>query len=162
MKEHFENESVLSDFFITASRVSEVARRGMEEALKDGPECKFPVIEKIYCLMKHCGKNGELAVSDLVEFTGLSPQAVSRMLRGLEAEGLIERKSSPDDHRRILIRITEAGEEKRLACQTIVVQYLEDVIEEFGTDNLKKINELNFQLLRAFKRLEERKTMHLD
>ena len=75
---------------------------------------------------------------------------------------MIERKSSPDDHRRILIRITEAGEEKRLACQTIVVQYLEDVIEEFGTDNLKKINELNLQLLRAFKRLEERKTMHLD
>ena len=47
MKEHFENESVLSDFFITASRVSEVARRGMEEALKDGPECKFPVIEMV-------------------------------------------------------------------------------------------------------------------
>lgn len=160
MNEPFENDSILSDFFITASRVSEVARRGMEQALKDGPECKFPIIEKIYCLMKQCGNNNELAVSDLVEYTGLSPQAVSRMLRGLEAEGLIERKSSPDDHRRILIRITKTGEEKRLACQTIVVQYLEDVIEEFGTDNLKKVNELNVQLLRAFKKLEERKMSH--
>ena len=160
MNEPFENDSILSDFFITASRVSEVARRGMEQALKDGPECKFTIIEKIYCLMKQCGNNNELAVSDLVVYTGHSPQAVSRMLRGLEAEGLIERKSSPDDHRRILIRITKTGEEKRLACQTIVVQYLEDVIEEFGTDNLKKVNELNVQLLRAFKKLEERKMSH--
>ena len=87
-----QSEHVLSEFFITASKVSEVAARGLQDALKDAPKCHFQILQKLQCIISKNGDTREVAVSDFVRYTGLSPQAVSRLLRTLEKEGLIERK----------------------------------------------------------------------
>ncbi len=155
MENNYENGAVLSEFFMTASRVSEVASKGLSCALKDAPDCHFDLLAKIHCLANKEDGNGEVAVSDFVKFTGLSPQAVSRLLRGLESEGLIERKADPYDHRRTVIQITDSAEEKRRICQDMAVDYLNRVIKEFGVENVKKVNELNILLLDAFKKVEE-------
>jgi len=156
MENRYENNDVLSEFFLTASRVSEIAAKGLSNALKDAPQCHFDLLTKIHCLSDKEDGNSEAAVSDFVKYTGLSPQAVSRILRGLESEGLIERRADASDHRRTLVRITESGEKKRLICQGIAVEYLNRVMGEFGIENVKKVNELNILLLDAFKAVEEK------
>ena len=92
-----QSEHVLSEFFITASKVSEVAARGLQDALKDAPKCHFQILQKLQCIISKNGDTREVAVSDFVRYTGLSPQAVSRLLRVLEKEGLIERKADIND-----------------------------------------------------------------
>ena len=152
-----QTEAILTEFFITASKVSELATRGIYKALADAPECHFDILQKIYCLSKKSSDESSVAVSDLVRFTGLSPQAISRILRVLEREELICRKYDSNDHRRILIQITESGENKRLVCQKISAEYLYEVIKEFGVDNLRQLNDLNGILLRAFEAVENSK-----
>lgn len=152
-----QSEHVLSEFFITASKVSEVAARGLQDALRDAPKCHFEILQKLQCIIAKNGNKREVAVSDFVRYTGLSPQAVSRILRVLEKEGLIERKADLSDHRKTLIRITDSGEEKRRLCQTLSAEYLYEVIAEFGIENLQKLNELNSMLLIAFESVEQKK-----
>ncbi len=152
-----QSEHVLSEFFITASKVSEVAARGLQDALKDAPKCHFQILQKLQCIVSKNGDTREVAVSDFVRYTGLSPQAVSRLLRVLEKEGLIERKADINDHRKTLISITDDGETKRRVCQSMSADYLYEVIGEFGIENLKKLNELNTMLLIAFENVENRK-----
>ena len=41
-----QSEHVLSEFFITASKVSEVAARGLQDALRDAPKCHFEILQK--------------------------------------------------------------------------------------------------------------------
>ena len=152
-----QSEHVLSEFFITASKVSEVAARGLQDALRDAPKCHFEILQKLHCLIVKNNHDKDVAVSDFVRYTGLSPQAVSRLLRVLEKEGLIERNADINDHRKTLIKITENGETKRRVCQSMSADYLYEVIGEFGIENLKKLNELNNMLLIAFENVENNK-----
>lgn len=46
---------------------------------------------------------------DLVEQTHLRPPTVSVILRKMEAEGLVERRSDPDDLRAVRVYLSEAG-----------------------------------------------------
>ena len=48
---------------------------------------------------------------DLARALDAAPPVISALLRGLEARGLIARTLDPEDHRRVSLALTEAGEE---------------------------------------------------
>lgn len=57
---------------------------------------------------------GEQAQSELPQALGLDATGVVALLNGLEAEGLVERRRSPEDRRKHYVFITKAGR-RRLA-----------------------------------------------
>jgi DNA-binding MarR family transcriptional regulator len=54
---------------------------------------------------------GELRIGALAEAAGLAPPTVTRMLDGLEAEGVVERRHSKEDRRCVTASLTERGAE---------------------------------------------------
>lgn len=56
--------------------------------------------------------HGPLTPSELAEIEGVKRPTATRILRGLEADGLIERTPDPNDGRSALITITAEGRER--------------------------------------------------
>jgi len=52
---------------------------------------------------------GRCDIADIRAYLGLDSGLTSRLLRGLEDEGLIETRTHPDDRRRRIVGLTEAG-----------------------------------------------------
>jgi DNA-binding MarR family transcriptional regulator len=53
--------------------------------------------------------NGELTQSELVEMTHLRAPSISAILKKMEEEGLVERRSHPEDHRKTRVTLTQKG-----------------------------------------------------
>ncbi|WP_022882528.1 MarR family winged helix-turn-helix transcriptional regulator [Gryllotalpicola ginsengisoli] len=53
---------------------------------------------------------GEATSGAIARLEGISPQAMGVTVAALEARGLIDRTKDPDDGRRMLLRLTDAGE----------------------------------------------------
>ena len=56
--------------------------------------------------------SGPLEPSRLAELSGMSRQAVSALVKTLEADGLIARKAAPADARSIVLTLTPTGDER--------------------------------------------------
>ncbi|MCK7626028.1 MarR family winged helix-turn-helix transcriptional regulator [Streptomyces sp. RS10V-4] len=52
---------------------------------------------------------GELPVGQLAAGAGVSVPTATRMLQQLDAKGAVVRRRSPEDERRVLVRLTEDG-----------------------------------------------------
>jgi DNA-binding MarR family transcriptional regulator len=57
------------------------------------------------------GAHGPIALAALVEFEGINPTMLSRIVTKLDGEGLIRRMPNPDDQRAALVEATEQGHE---------------------------------------------------
>jgi len=53
---------------------------------------------------------GPQSVSDLAHAEHVRPQSMAQTVGELEADGLVKRRPDPDDRRRALIELTEAGQ----------------------------------------------------
>jgi DNA-binding MarR family transcriptional regulator len=60
-------------------------------------------------LLSVLDRSGEMLAGDLAEELGVSRPAITRMLNGLEQDGLIKRAANPLDGRSIIPRVTPAG-----------------------------------------------------
>ena len=54
-------------------------------------------------------RGGPTTASALARLERISPQSIGDTLAALEARGLVERHSDPDDGRRVVLSVTEAG-----------------------------------------------------
>jgi len=54
-------------------------------------------------------RGGPATSSELARLEQISPQSMGTTLAGLEARGLVERRSDPEDGRRAVLSITQAG-----------------------------------------------------
>ncbi len=63
--------------------------------------------EMLFVIEQHCFKL--MRQSELTKKLGVSRMTVSRMVRGLEKQGYVERRPSPFDRRGIVVRLTPAG-----------------------------------------------------
>ena len=73
------------------------------------PQGQFFMLERLHYAIVQWGDGDAIPVSSLAEQTRMLPAAVSRSLRQLEDAGLAERIPDPEDHRRVLVRLTPAG-----------------------------------------------------
>ncbi|HUA29999.1 MAG TPA: MarR family transcriptional regulator [Streptosporangiaceae bacterium] len=54
-------------------------------------------------------RGGPTTASALARLERISPQSIGATLAGLEARGLVERRSDPQDGRRVVLSVTDAG-----------------------------------------------------
>ena len=90
-------------------RLSTEGKRGAKMALESCPKCHFIMLEGVLMTIEEHGQNGTIYVSDLAAAVKQPLPAVSRALRQLEQDGLIERITDPNDRRKTLVRPTEKG-----------------------------------------------------
>ena len=92
---------------------------------------------------------------ELAEFTGLRPMHVSKLIRGLERAGLVERDSHPSDTRTMQLRVTARGAEVVVAARRIVSSMEERRLAPLGGAHSKQSDELRTTLLTLLRHAEE-------
>ena len=90
-------------------RLSTEGKRGAKMALESCPKCHFIMLEGVLMTIEEHGQNGTIYVSDLAAAVKQPLPAVSRALRQLEQDGLIERITDPNDRRKTLCAPRKRG-----------------------------------------------------
>jgi len=73
---------------------------------------------------------------------GMEATSLSRILKGLEERGFIERKPNPNDGRGVLIHLTSSGLEKRNLSKNAVLCFNDLVKENVSEEKLKTFFEV--------------------
>lgn len=81
-------------------------------------------------------------VTDLAKRMEILPPSISRVLRGLEKKGLIERKIEPFNRRNVYVLLSDKGREVLLSCSDRMDRLLMRVVEEVGQQDIDKLFEL--------------------
>ncbi len=107
-----------------------VARMYNEEAKKFGSTMAVG-----FTLLSVDPKTGTPSTS-LGPKMGMEATSLSRILKRMEEQGLIERKPNPNDGRGVLIHLTDFGLEKRNDSKDVVLQFNETVRAKVSQEKL--------------------------
>jgi DNA-binding MarR family transcriptional regulator len=77
-------------------------------------------------------REGSQSVSDLAAAERVRPQSMAQTVADLESAGLVDRSPDPDDGRRALVDLTEAGMEAILVSRRIREGWLAEEIEKLA------------------------------
>ena len=130
-------------------RLSTEGKRGAKMALESCPKCHFIMLEGVLMTIEEHGQNGSIYVSDLAAAVKQPLPAVSRTLRQLEQDGLIERITDPHDRRKTLVRPTEKGLDASRQVETAISRYFERVICRIPEEQREQLFSLTGVLLEA-------------
>ena len=73
---------------------------------------------------------------------GMEATSLSRILKTMEAKGLIERRPNPDDGRGVIIHLTEFGHEKRAYAKERVLTFNKAIKKNISEEKLKHFYEV--------------------
>ena len=73
---------------------------------------------------------------------GMEPTGLSRLLKSMEARGLIYRRQHPKDKRSILIHLTDFGKQKRDDSKAVVLHFNDFVARQIGPLKMKHFFEV--------------------
>ncbi len=80
---------------------------------------------------------------------GMEPTSLSRTLKNMEEQGLIERRPSKEDRRKVFVHLTDFGIEKREVSKQFVIRFNEELQKRIPRkvlngffESMKKINEV--------------------
>ena len=90
-------------------RLSKASKAGMRAALADCPKRHFPMLEGLLGYIRLHGQDGAVYISDLVQELHQPLPAISRTVRQMEQDGLVERFADPADRRKTLVRFSPKG-----------------------------------------------------
>jgi DNA-binding MarR family transcriptional regulator len=97
-------------------------------------------------------REGPRSTSDLAVAERVRPQSMAQTLTDLEAEGLIARRPDPDDRRRVLIELTDAGREALQADRRNREGWLTRAIDERLTPDEQAMLARSVELLERLSR----------
>ena len=81
-------------------------------------------------------KGEEVTAGSLAKRAELSPGAMTAMLDQLEAKEMITRRRSETDRRQVIVRMTDAGQEKLKAKRALWERYWHDALAEHSEAEL--------------------------
>ena len=140
----------LCELLATTERIWKTSAEGSRGVFADCPPCHFELLFKTCLSMNKLKKDGTVYVSDLAREMHLLPSALSRDLRTLENEKLVERYADPEDRRRMIVRMTEFGSSVFAEYEAALFSYLRCVLDRFGEENLGRLLMLQKDLLSSF------------
>ncbi|MFN2927006.1 MarR family winged helix-turn-helix transcriptional regulator [Lachnospiraceae bacterium YH-ros2228] len=105
--------------------------------------------------------DGKVRVSDLVSTLQMPAPGVSRLLKGLEEEGLVVRTIDPSDRRNTLVSLTDSGCAETERGRAWINQTVDAITEGMGVEKIQTLttllNELYDQINRVCLNPEEKK-----
>lgn len=144
-----EESFVFAELFRFISRLSGATKRGMNTVLSGCPKCHFAMLEGLLSVIAQSGTDGMIYVSQLAEAFRQPMPAISRALRQLEQDGLIERITDPNDRRKTLVRVTEQGYAASALCEQALSRYFLSIEQRLTPEQRRQCNELKDVLLAA-------------
>ena len=102
-------------------------------------------------------KKDELTLSEIIKTTGMTMSAASKKISILEKKGLLERKASDKDKRKICIKLTEKGHEICQNEKTQKYKWMENVIERMGEEDTRKMLDLINKMFDIMEEMEQEK-----
>ncbi len=84
-------------------------------------------------------REGPASVSDLAQALRVRPQSMAQTVGDLEAEGMVDRNPDPDDRRRALVSLTEAGQARIEADRAAREGWLVKALEELPDSDREAI-----------------------
>ena len=102
------------------------------------------------------GRKGEIIPSVLGEYLDLHKGSLTSIIDSLEKEGLISRSGDPDDRRKTILSLTEAGEEYRDWLNAVIQEKVSEVLDRLDEEEIVEYQESMETLIKFFKKLDER------
>ncbi|MFD9007119.1 MarR family winged helix-turn-helix transcriptional regulator [Streptomyces sp. NPDC059582] len=84
------------------------------------------------------GKHGAATASALASADGVRPQSMATTLAALDRHGLIRRSPDPEDGRRQLVTLTDAGRERVEGNRQVRAEWLARAFEERFTEDERR------------------------
>jgi DNA-binding MarR family transcriptional regulator len=94
-------------------------------------------------------------IGQIAEKAVLDRSSLGRLLEDMAREGLVERKSPPDDRRAVLIRLSPAGRRRFEASLPVARRHYRNLLHGFGADEFAT-------LMRLLRRLKANTRMMSD
>lgn len=116
---------------------------------------RYAVLASLYGLTRDGAQPSQ---RELADFSGFDPMYVSKLIRALEREGLVERTANPADPRAVQLAVTEQGTERIAAGRQVVLELEEQRLAPLGGRSSKRSAEFTrtlHELLRHTANLEE-------
>ena len=101
------------------------------------PELSVPQFRALAFL----GRNEGAMLGDVASFLVLTLSAASKLVDGLVTTGLVARESDPLDRRKIVLKLTTAGERKFAAVREATADFLTERVAEVSADERACITE---------------------
>lgn len=92
--------------------------------------------------LRHLLAWGPMRPTALAEVLATGASYVSKIVRRLESDGLVERKVDPTDRRATLISLTEAGEEAARSVYALGDRMIAEVLEGWSTADIRRYTAL--------------------
>lgn len=101
-----------------ASRLAKIMQNRLETALSE-----HGLTRLMWCVMTGVGEEGVQTPSELADYVGVTRPTISRLLKSLEARGLLQRTNgSARDGRSVRIELTARGQQITDAMRSVVDQ----------------------------------------
>ncbi len=128
-----EYEDLGEEFIRAVARFHRLSMKKAWIVLSKGHFVALHIIYKATSGAKHCDG---VSVSAIAERMQTSLPGLSRMLRMLEQQGLIERFSDPVDRRNTLVNLTEEGQKRHRHAAALATEYIELMTDELSADRM--------------------------
>lgn len=92
-------------------------------------------------ILLNIDRNGSPSTS-LGPKMGMESRSLTRILRSMEDDGLVERTHGEEDRRNVFISLTEKGKKMRKVARSIVLQFNKKVIDEIPPKKLETFFEV--------------------
>ncbi|WP_294449186.1 MarR family winged helix-turn-helix transcriptional regulator [uncultured Gemmiger sp.] len=134
-----ESDHALSDLVQLFWQIRKTMQTSIQQAYPDRPRSELAMLERLHYIIRQNGQDGAVPVSALPDCLRMLAPAVSRTLRQLEENGLVERIPDPGDHRKALVRLTDKGEAIRLKAEDRMREYMHRVIDRVGEETFARM-----------------------
>ena len=113
--------------------------------------CKPSEIRVLFCVKKGVKPDTpEMKVSEISKMLHVTSPTITQLLKGLEANGLIERHIDPTDRRAVGITLTEKGDMVTQQAADAFCASLNGLIEYLGEEQSNQLAELLSRVLRYY------------
>jgi len=136
----------------TYATLREVARL-YADAQRQGAACCRGTTQTQCVFLTEIGWAGQLTLRELAHRLGFDKSWTSRVVDGLVAAGLLDKTSSPDDRRSVLISLTMEGHQRHAELNAMLNAHAERVMRRIPAEKREAVHDA-LELLRAALRAE--------
>ncbi|CDE42239.1 putative uncharacterized protein [Clostridium sp. CAG:411] len=118
-----------------------------ERMIPEVSKMEFITLHQIFQLQRKNGTEKGIYVSELIKKTDALPSAMSRLLKGLEEKGYIQRECDKENRRNTLVCVTEEGKKVGEQVRQRMEGYMDMVFQKMGKEQVVELIRLWEQLL---------------